>query len=73
MDFLDGLVVKNLPANAGLVGSLPGLGRFPWRRKWQPTPVFLLGKTPWTEGPGRLQSMGLQQAGYNLETEQREI
>jgi len=23
------------------VGSVPGLGRFPWRRAWQPTPVFL--------------------------------
>ena len=32
----------------------------PWRRKWQPTPVFLPGKIPWTEEPGRLQSMGLQ-------------
>ena len=21
---------------------------FPWRRKWQPTPVFLPGKIPWT-------------------------
>ena len=24
---------------------------------------------PWTEEPGRLQSMGLQRAGYNLATE----
>ena len=23
---------------------IPGWGRFPWRRKWQPTPVFLPGK-----------------------------
>ena len=22
-----------------------------WRRKWQPTPVFLLGKIQWTEAP----------------------
>ena len=34
----------NPPANAGDVGSILGSGRFPWRRKWQPTPVFLLGK-----------------------------
>ena len=37
-------VVKNPPANAGDirdVGSIPGSGRFPWRRAWQPTPVFL--------------------------------
>ena len=38
------LVVKNSPANAGDIresGSMPGSGRFPWRRAWQPTPVFL--------------------------------
>ena len=29
-----------------------------WRRKWQNTPVFLPGESPWTEEPGRLQSMG---------------
>ena len=28
--------------NAGDLGSVPGLERFPWRRTWQPTPVFLL-------------------------------
>ena len=38
-------MVKNLPANGGDVGSIPGLGRSPWRRKWQPTPVFLPGKS----------------------------
>ena len=40
------LMVKNLPANAGDlrdVGSIPGVGKIPWRRAWQPTPVFLLG------------------------------
>ena len=34
-------MVKNPPANAGNVCSIPGSGRFPWRRKWQPSPVFL--------------------------------
>ena len=29
-----------------------------WRRQWHPTPVLLPGKIPWTEEPGRLQSMG---------------
>ena len=83
----------------------PWVRKIPWRRKWQPTPVFLPGesqgrgilvgcrlwgptesdmteqlhfhfhalekemathsnilawKIPWTEEPGRLQSMGLQ-------------
>ena len=36
-------VVKNLPANAGDARDT-GSGRFPWRRKWQPNPVFLPGK-----------------------------
>ena len=42
-------MVKNLRASAGDVrdvGSVSGLGRrFPWRRKWQPTPVFVPGKS----------------------------
>ena len=42
-------MVKNLPANAGDtgdVGLIPGSGR---RRAWQPIPVFLPGKTLWTD------------------------
>ena len=27
----------------------------PWRRKWQPTPVFFAWEIPWTEEPGGLQ------------------
>ena len=27
------------------------VGKIPWRRKWQPTPVFLPGKIPWTAEP----------------------
>ena len=41
-------MVKNSPADAGDVrdlGSIPGSGRFPWRRKWLPTPVFLPGES----------------------------
>ena len=42
------LVVKNPPANAGDlkdVGSIPVSGKIPWRRAWQPTPVFLPGES----------------------------
>ena len=35
-------MVKNLPANAGDSSSL--FWKIFWRRKWQPTPVFLPGK-----------------------------
>ena len=40
-------MVKNIPVNAGdpgVVGSIPWVGKIPWRRKWQPTLVFLPGK-----------------------------
>ena len=38
-------MVKESACNAGDVGSIPGLGR-------SPTPVFLLGESPWIEEPG---------------------
>ena len=37
----------------------PWFWKIPWRRKWQPTPVFLPGEIPRTEKSGGLQSMGL--------------
>ena len=40
-------LVKKPPANAGDARDasfIPGLGRFPWRRAWEPTPVFLPGE-----------------------------
>ena len=39
---------KNLPANARDVKRHrfdPWVGKIPWRRAWQPTPVFLPGKS----------------------------
>jgi len=42
------LVVKNPPGNAEDIrdaGWIPRLGRFPWIRPWQPTPVFLPGES----------------------------
>ena len=41
--FADGSAVKNAPAMQE-TGLILGLGRFPWRRKWQPTPGFFPGK-----------------------------
>jgi len=42
------LMVKNLPTNAGDTrdgGLIPGSGKTPWRRKWEPTPAFLPGES----------------------------
>ena len=41
------------------------VGKIPWRRAWQPTPVFWPGESPWTEEPDGLQSMGLQKVGHD--------
>ena len=40
--------------NEGDPGSILG-SKIPWRRKWQPTPVFLPRESLWTEKPGGLQ------------------
>ena len=37
-------------------------GKIPWRREWLFTPIFLPGESPWTEEPGRLQSMGRKES-----------
>ena len=60
-DLLNG---RESTCTAGDMGSIPASGRFPWRRKWQPTLVFLPGESPRTEEPGRLQSLGLQRVGH---------
>ena len=38
-------VVKKPPANAGDAGFNPWVRKIPWKRKWQPSPVFLPGKS----------------------------
>ena len=35
-------------------GFDPWVGKIPWRRKWQPTSVFVLEKSHGPEEPGRL-------------------
>ena len=53
---------KESACSAGDLGSVPGLGRFPWRRAWQPTLVYLPGESPWTEEPGGPQFMGVRES-----------
>ena len=40
-------MVKNTPADAGDIrlGFDSWVGKIPWRRPWQPTPVFLPGES----------------------------
>ena len=46
-------------------GLNPWVGMIPWRRAWKPTIVFLPGKIPRTEEPGKLKSVGLQRVGHD--------
>ena len=41
------VVMKNSPANEGGMrpGFSPWVGKIPWRKAWQPTPVFLPGES----------------------------
>ena len=61
-------LVKNMPGNTGDVSSFPEPGKTPWRRAWQPTPVFLLGEP---HGQRSLVGYGLwdhKRAGHDLAT-----
>ena len=61
------LVVKNLPASAGdirNVGSIPGQ-KDPLEEGIATHSCILTWRMPWTEEPGRLQSMRSQRVGHN--------
>ena len=42
------------------------VGRIPWNRKWQPTPVILPGKTGRTEEPGGYRPWGQKRVRHDL-------
>ena len=39
-------MVKNLPADAGALGSIPWVEKIPWGRAWQLTLILLPGEFP---------------------------
>ena len=45
----------------------------PLDRKCHPTPIFLPGKVPWTEDPGRLQPIGSQTVRHDWVTEHTKV
>ena len=63
-------VVKNLPANAGDMSSIPGLRRTPWRWKWQPTPVSLSGKSHGQRSLAGYSPWGCKRVGHDWATKQ---
>ena len=67
-------VVKDPPASAGYiryVSLLPGSGRFPGGEHGNP--LQYSWRTPWTEEPGELQSVGFQKVRHHLVTKQQQI
>ena len=62
-----GLVVKNLPVNAGHTDSIPGLGRSPGEGNGYCSSI-LAWNIPWTEELGELQSKGLQRVRHEWAT-----
>ena len=63
--FPGGLVVKNLPANAGDEGSIPESGRSPGEGNSNPL-QYSCWEIPRTEEPGGLQSIGSQRSRTRL-------
>ena len=61
MGFPGGSDGKESACNAGDLGSILELGRFPWRREQLPTPVFWPGEFHGLYS----QSMGSQRVGHN--------
>ena len=66
--FPGGSVIKNPLANAGGNGNvdlIPRSGRFPPEKEMATHSNILAWEIPWTEKPGRLQSMVSQRVGHN--------
>ena len=61
--FLGGASDKESTCQCRRRGFNPWVGKIPWRRAWQPTPVFLPGESPRSEEPDGLQFMGSQRVG----------
>ena len=65
MGFPGGSDGKESACNAGDPGSIPGMGRSIWGRKWQPTPVFLPGKFHGQRKLVGYNLWGLQRVGHD--------
>ena len=68
LGFPSGSVVKNLPVMQET--RVPSLGREdPLEKEMATHPSILAWKIPWSEGPGKLQSMVSQRVRHDLATE----
>ena len=65
MGFPDGSDGKESTCKAGDLGSIPGLGRFPWRREQLPTPVFWPGESDGQRSLASYSPWGRQESDTN--------
>ena len=78
MGFPGGSVLKNLPCQCGRSGSIqetqfnPWFRKIPWRKKQQPTPVFLPEKSYGQRSLEGYSPWGHQRVRYNLATKQQQ-
>ena len=65
--FPDSSDSKESAYNAGKPGFNPWVRKIPWRREWQPTPIFLPGEFHGQKKkkPSGLQSMELQRVRHD--------
>ena len=66
MGFPGGSVIKSPPAKCRRRGFDPWAGKIHWRRKWQPTSVFLPGKSK-----GQRNLVGYRPWGHKRDTTQQ--
>ena len=62
------LIQKSIQIHSLLdcLGLIPESGKKPWRRKWQPAPVYLPGESHGQRSLAGLQPTGSQRVGHNL-------
>ena len=63
-------MVKNLPAMQR-PGFDPWVGKIPWRRKWQPIPIFLPGKSHGQRSLVGYSPWGHKRVGHDLTIKQQ--
>jgi len=71
MGFPGGSVVKNLPANAGVTGSIPGSGRSPGEGNGNPLQYSCLGN-PMDRGAWQAIVHRVAKVRHNLATKQQQ-
>ena len=65
--------LKWLSSTESSYGFDPWVGKIPWRRKWQPTPVFLPGKSHGQRGLEGHSLQGLKRVGDDSVTKQQQL